>query len=72
MQDGPNLSALATKDGTHLVIIECPFRNLLTYSDILPRTLRLSEGDKYRSDARLACHGIARQLGRAGGDMLLN
>lgn len=72
MHNGPNSSALTTKDGTDMVIIECPFRNLLTYLDILPRTLKLSEGDKYRSDARLAWHRIARQLGRIGGDVLLN
>lgn len=61
MHNGPNTSALATKDGTNLVMIECPFGDLLTHFDNLPRTLKFSEGDKYRSDARLAYYGIARQ-----------
>lgn len=59
MHNGPSCSALTAKDGIELVILTALLGVLLIFLDILPRVFRLSEGGKYRSDAKLAGHGMS-------------
>lgn len=75
MHYGPSRSVLITKRGTEPSMVYSPDEIILTCLDILPRILAISEGGKYRSDARLAGHGIAWHLGqdrRRKYSMLLN
>lgn len=63
MHHGPNRTVLTTKRGTGPLMVYGLDEIILTCLDHLPQILAISEGGKYRSDARLAGHGIAWHLG---------